>query len=141
MQKTSEKICREHRCLADRKIHPHSFFEVHFKDKSFRTEHETNWSDMATEKRVKYFGGTKTVMVCNHQVSHIIMRHGELVTTLHVKDGEEVYQAIRSETLFYPDGRKTDRINGRVIGIVKDDEVIEERFLNGVANQILGVKK
>lgn len=136
----ADGIKREHRCLEDRGVHPHSYFEVQFVDGSVRTEHETNWRDLSVEKTVEYFGGKKTVKVCQLPVKRVVMRHGDLSTIIDVPEGVEVYQAIRSETIFVPGGRKIDRISGRVVGLVKDNKVIEERFLNAAAGEVFGAR-
>lgn len=118
-----------------------SFFTLHFKDDSSVCETETNWSEMGETKVCGYFGGEKRVCVCKHPVKEIHVKHGNLEHTLEVPDGCEVYQANRSETTFLQNGEKKMRTVGRVIGLVKDGEVIEEYFLNGIEGVVHGMKK
>ena len=122
-------------------MNPDSFFTLHFADNSSVCEKEANWSDCSEQKVCEYFGGTKTVNVCTHAVKEIHVKHGDLEHILEVPDGCEVYQANRSETVFRQNGEKVDRHVGKVVGLVKDGSVIEEYFLNGIENQIFGLKK
>lgn len=83
----------------------------------------------------------KVVHVCKHSVKKISVTHEGLSTFIDVPHGCEVYQSIRAETVFLPTGEKVDQILGRIIGIVKDGEVIEEHFINGLNKKIEGLKK
>lgn len=117
-----------------------SFYEAHFHDSTVFHEHEYSWKDLSEEKTVKYFGEEKQVRV-SKGVSKMIVSHNGLVVTLNVPKDCEVYQAVRSETIFFSNGQKKDLVLGRCLGLVKDGEVIEERFINSLENQIFGVKK
>ena len=123
-------------------LHEQTHFEVIFFDGSIANEQDTNWSSFSQEKNVKYQGGTKTVYVSNLPIKSITITHGELKTSIDIPEGHEVYQACKSESIFGPNGEKMlDRINGRVVGLIKDNEVIEERYLDGRGHQILGFRK
>lgn len=140
MNGQADQIKRTDKSLEERGIPADSFFEAAFSDGSSVSEKESNWSDMSEERRVGYFGGTKTVMVCKFPVRCVLVRHGELLAFVDVPEGSEAYQAVRSETVIL-DGKKEHRILGRVVGVIRDGEVVEEKFLNGVENAVLGVKQ
>lgn len=137
----SEKITKQQKSLEERGIPNHSYFILTFQDDSVISEMDCNWSDISSTKIVSYFGGKKTVAICDHSVKSIILKHEEMEHNLEIPEGCEVYQAIRAETNFLNNGQKKERINGRVLGIVCEGEVIEEYFLNGVEGRIMGMKK
>ena len=138
--KTTDTIARTGKTLEERGLPADSFFEVWFRDGSHATEIEIAWSSISEERRVRYFEGTKTVFVSTRPVARIRMRHGDLVADCDVPEGCEAYQSVRSETILM-NGKTEHRVVGRSIGIVKDGEVIEEQFLNGVEGGVFGTKK
>ena len=99
-----------------------------------------DWGSISTQKRVKYQDGFKTIFSCNLNVLKIKIELGELETEIEVPDDYEVYQAIRGQTTFL-NGESDKQILGRVVGLVKDGEVVEERFLNLPENIISGWRK
>ena len=137
----SETIKKSGSTLEERGLPSHSYFVVTFKDGSSVREHDVNWSAISEEKKVKYFGGVKTAMVCVHPVSKIEMFHGEMSSSLDVPDGCEVYQAVRGYAVLRTGETATGQVGGRVIGLVKDGEVIEEQFLDGMIGQVRGLRK
>src|ERR1051326_5601167 len=100
MNTQPKDIKKEARTLKQRGLPDQSFFDVTFHDNTNRKEHDTNWSEFSTIKRVQCMGGTKTVMVSNHKVKNIKLSHAGLSVSVDVPDDCEVYQAIRAETLF-----------------------------------------
>lgn len=129
----------EEKTLEERDLPSDSFFTVVFIDGSIITEHEYNWSSIASEVRVKYKNGNKTVYRCIYPVSKITINHGELETEIEVPEGYEVYQAIRGQATILG-GKNSRQILGRCVGLIKDGEVVEERFLNGSENIVQGWK-
>jgi len=126
----------------DSSFHEDTYFEVVFSDDSTVDERTVNWSAISEENTVTYMGALKLVMVCKFPVKTIRIVHDSLTTDVTVPEGCGVYQAFKSESLFNSKGEKIlDRINGRIVGLVKDGEVIEERFLDGRGNQVIGFKK
>lgn len=136
-QANANDIKRTDKSLAERGIPDDSFFGVKFPDGSNLDERNTNWSDMAEEAKVGYFGGTKTVLLCTAAISSIEACHGSLRASLCVPEGYKAYQAVRSQASLVG-GVKRVEVVGRVIGVVKDGEVIEEQFLNGLENEVVG---
>lgn len=134
-------IKKTEQTLKERGIAEDSFFTIHHKDGTVLSEHLVNWSENGEVKVCEYFGMKKTVCVCTHPVKMIQIKHGDLHHTLEVPDGYEVYQSIRSETNFLQNGERTARTLGRVVGLVKDGEVVEEYFLNGIEGKVYGMKK
>lgn len=141
MEKVSDTIKKEAKTLIERGLPDRSYFHVTFHDDSEAKEMDTNWRDFSELKRVKYKTGTKSVMVSSHRIKHISMYHNDRQLDLDVPEVHDVYQAVRSETLFVPRQDKQTRITGRVVGFIKDGEVVQEIFMNGLQDSILGWKK
>lgn len=138
-KKHCDKVGREKCSLKERNVEGH--FSVVFDDDTERTEHDTNWSEFSVEKKVGYGTGFKVVRVSNLPVKKITIKHNTLETTIEVPSGCEVYQAIRSRALLTLEGStQKNFLVGRVVGLIKDDKVIEERFLNFLTNEITGFR-
>lgn len=135
-----QRIHREGRSLNERGLPDHSHFEVQFADGSKRFEHETNWSDISEEVEVQYGDSTKIVMLCKYPLKNIKVRHWTHLVDLNVQPGDKIYQAARSRTTFTLNGNRSVEVIGRIIGVVRDGKVVEERFINGIADQIQGIK-
>ena len=135
----ADNIEKTDKSLEERGLPADSFFDVVFEDGSTASERWMNWSQISDERRVEYFGMTKTVFVSRLPVKRIVIRHGDLETTVDVPAGCEAYQGVRSETMLLG-GKKESRVLGRIVGIIKDGEVIEERFLNGIQHEVQGTR-
>ena len=136
----ADNIEKEIKSLEERGLPSDSFFTVFFRDGSNISEKECNWSAIASEVRVKYQDWNKTVIRCIYPVKKITINHGELYTEIEVPEDCEVYQAIRGQATIL--GNRNDRqILGRAVGLIKDGEVVEERFLNGSENITQGWRK
>lgn len=123
-------------------MHSSSYFEVQFVDGSKVDERDVNWSSISEERTVRILGGSKTAFVCKHPVDLVRIVHDGLSTEIDVPDGCEVYQSIKGETVMMSTGERISKSTlGRFVGIVKDGEVIEERYLDGQGNQVIGFKK
>lgn len=117
-----------------------STYTATFHNKSIKTD-EHSWAEMATIKVVKHFaGGTRRVAVVGG-IKMFHVKHKGMDVQLSVPDGAEIYQAIREEVIFLPNGHKIERTRGHLVGIVKDGEIIEERFMNSMDGQIYGARK
>lgn len=138
--KISDTIERARYSLKERGIPDHSHFRVSFGDGSERTEHDTNWSSFSESVVVGYFGVQKRVWLSKHPVARIEANHDGLQGVIDVPVGCRAYQAIRGETTITGSGRQ-DRIIGRTIGVVKDGEVIEELYINGLTFRVEGLRK
>lgn len=137
----AEQIHKTGNSLARRGLPESSYFKVVFKDGSERTEQDMNWSFISERKTVSYFGGKKTVHLSVFPVRRIEVFHEGLHTAIDVPKDCNAYQAVRGETIVVPNVQRNDRVLGRIIGIVKDGEVIEERFLNALSNKVEGIRK
>lgn len=137
----SETFPKTNQTLNERGIPENSWFEITFSDGSGRTEHDLNWSSISEKKIVRYFGSQKLVHLCTLHVKRIEAFHDELHSAIDVPDGCEAYQAIRGDTLIIPGYQRTDNVIGRIIGIVRDGEVIEEHLLNGLQSKVEGLRK
>lgn len=98
------------------------------------------WGDISDEKRVKYQEGFKTVYICSIPIIKIKIKEGELETEIEVPEGYEVYQAMRGQATILGENNEK-KFLGRVAGLVKDGEVVEERFINIPENVIQGWQK
>jgi len=136
----ADNIPCTNKTLEERGLPADSFFEVEFDDGSSLTEKEINWSAIAEEMRVAYFGATKTVFVCKFPVSTLWVHHGDLRAHVDVPSGCQAYQAVRSQALIL-DGKRQTKILGRAVGIIKDGEVIEEQFINETEHEVFGTRK
>lgn len=139
MNGLANTLVRTAKTLEERGLPPDSFFEVVFEDGSTITEKDVNWSELAEERKVSYFEGLKTVMASELPLTRITVRHAGLSASIAVPVGCETYQAVRSETVLM-DGRKQHRVVGRVIGLIKDGQVMEEQFINGVEGVVVGTR-
>jgi hypothetical protein len=138
---TADTIKKTEHSLFERGLPDHSFFEVEFEDGSIAHEKEFNWSDMSEQVRVKYFDQHKTVMLSTLPVKKITLSHDGMNETVEIPEGYRVYQAVRAMTAFQMDGSRMSEIVGRVVGLVKDGGVIEERFLNGIESKTYGTRE
>lgn len=123
-------------------LHESSYFEVVFADGSMVNEKDTNWSDISEEKIVKIIDSQKIAKVCKFPVKKILVRHNDLFTEIDVPEGCEVYQAFKSESRFMNTGESLgNALLGRVVGLIKDGEVIEENYIDIAGNNVIGFKK
>lgn len=118
----------------------HSHFIVEFIDGSIRDERDTNWSSFAEVEEVDYFGIKKQVSLATLSIKTIQVFHEEMETKIEVPEDCRVYQAFYSEVSFVPTGKRTDTLNGRAVGLVRDGKVIEERFLNARQGEVMGIR-
>lgn len=136
--KTIEKTTQT---LNERGIPNGSFWTVVFEDGSRLTENNSNWSTFSEKKIVNFLGQKKMVNICKFKVKTLECCHEGLQAYLSVPEDCQVYQAIRSEALILPNVMRRDSIVGRIIGIVKGDEVIQEYYLNSLEYKVEGFKK
>lgn len=126
--------------LKERGLPEDSFFEVVFADDSRISEHEINWSSIAERRVVNCMNGKKGVMVCKLPVKRIQVTLEDLEASIDVPEGCEAYQAIRSEAVVTPGYGRQDRVVGRVIGLLRGDTVIEEKFINALEYRVQGFR-
>lgn len=139
-KKLSESLKTESKNLEERGLPKDSFFHVHFKDGSDRTEHDLNWSEMSEKVVVDFFGQQKVVAISVHPIVKLRVKHGELETEIEVNSGEKIYQAMTSQAIYRNNGTTSNKVIGRIVGKVKDGKVIEERFIDGRTGEITGLR-
>ena len=115
-------------------------FNLILKDGSSINSENTEWKSISVEKRVKYQEGNKTVFVCNLPASKIKITAGELETEMDIPEGCEIYKANRGQATFVQ-GKAEQNLVAVCVGIVKDNEVIEERVVNFYENIVTGWRK
>ncbi len=122
-------------------IHKDSFFELHLKNGDYLHERNHSWHKMSREKRVKYMGGFRIVKVLNHKADKVSLTHNFLKTSISVPDDCEVYIATGCVDSFTKEGAKHTEIVAKYVGLIKDDEIIEERLLDIATGCVAGFKK
>ena len=118
-----------------------NFFTIWLKDGSKWEEKDHDWHDFSTEKRVKYQDGHKTVLVCNFPIDKIGIYYEGMSTEMEVPDGCDVYKAMRAQATFSSGQESKNNLVGICIGLVKDDEVVEERIINILEETVQGWRK
>ncbi len=116
-----------------------SYVRLTLDDGTVKDDREVSWKSISEMKTVSYFGKKKTVYVCALPVAFVDVFHDRLEVHMQIPDGCSEYQAIRSKADFNA-GQTRDAVVGRCVGLVKNSVVIEERFLNGVNNEVVGVR-
>lgn len=101
-------------------------------------ERDTAWSSISKYKTVKYFGMKKEVLASKLPIRHLEIHHEGLEVLMDIPPGCQVYCAFRSQMSLTATHKK---LLGRCVGIIRNGEVIEERFLNGSEQQVLGMRK
>lgn len=137
--KTSDQIPRTEETLEERGVPSHSYFRIVFVDGSEVDERDVRWSQMSTEKRVSFDKGSKNVRVSNFPLRRIEVYHDGLVAGIDVPEGCEAFQAIRSRHTI-AGGRQHNEVVGRIVGIARNDVVVEELFINGIDHEVTGIK-
>jgi nitrate reductase NapAB chaperone NapD len=102
---------------------------------------EDLWSHISAPKVVNAFGKKKTVHLCTLPVVRIEVGLNDLSTSIAVPDGCKVYMAFRGQSVILADNERQDTVIGQVVGIVRDEDVIEEQYLNAMENKVEGVKQ
>lgn len=136
----AEGIPRETRTNAEMGLPEGSGWEIEFADGSTRNEGDTNWSALSDDRMVGYFGFKKQVKTCRFPVKRLTVRHDGMEVVLDIPPDCEVYQAVRSEFAAQPNGEARGQVLGRSVGLVRAGEVIEERFLSALGQEILGMR-
>lgn len=140
MKAIADKIKTETLSLESRGLPSDSYFEVVFTDNSIINEKDHNWRDIAKEQYVVYDNTRKTVLVSRFPIKEITIHHGLLSTTLVAGEGEDIYQNLTSSASYKGGERAEWQIIGRKVGKIKNGKVIEEHYLNGQTNEVIGFK-
>ncbi len=118
-----------------------SFYQLHHQNGTVQHEKDHGWKSISTEKVVDNNGRKVTVRVLNYKIEKIFVNHGSMQTEVEVPHDCEVYQMNKGMTTFTANGGINNIDLGRVIGLIKNNEVIEERYLEALTNQISGWRK
>ena len=118
-------------------FHNHSYFVVEFVDGTQMNEQINSWHDISESKIVNSVEGEKIVHVSKYPIKNITMNHHGISKTLEIPEGYEVYQSIRVTDTFLQSGEKKQKVLGRVLGLIKDNSVVEEYFLG---EELIGYK-
>lgn len=136
----ADEIEKTNQSLEERGIPNDSFWTALFADGSEITENETNWSFFSDKKIVEYLDTKKMVNISKYPIKKLTCVLDGLKAEVNILEGCQAYQAIRSEAIIVPNFQRKDRIIGRIIGIVKDDKIIEELYINGLTLKVEGFK-
>ncbi len=120
-----------------------SFHEIEFKNgkkcHSQTQPMQASWMRNAVKMRVKRGNQYKTVFASYVPIKCLTVHHNGLKHAMNVPEGCQVFQSIVAQSQF--DGKnRTDTVLGRIVGIIKNNEVLEEYFLDGVSHNIVGFK-
>ncbi len=120
-----------------------SFIQIAMKDgKTFHSHHhpnEASWHRHAHKMRVRRGDQYKTVYASHTNIKSITVHHEGVEKTIDIPPGCLVFQSIVAQTTASGKDYRT-KVLGRIAGIIKGDEVIEEYFLDGESRNILGYK-
>ena len=109
-------------------------FEVIFSDKSKAHEKDYSWNDLSDYVTVDFMGRPRVVKLCKYQIKSITVQHQNVTTTIEPEDGDRVYTSIRSMATH----SEKNIILGRVVGVVRNGKVIEEKFIG--PDDVQGIK-
>ena len=123
-----------------RKQCDHTRFEIEFQDGSVRTEHDTDWNHIGKLREVHLGENRKVIKTCTVPIRSLRVVHGTMVMELEARPGEELYQATRGSQSLTTDGRVVTSIVGKTIGRIKNNNIVEEYFLDGRTNEIVRTK-
>ena len=135
------KIKKENKNMKERGLNPDSKFSVILGDNSQITEDDYNWSSLSEPVLVK-FGDhqQKVVMLSKQPIKKIKINHKDLETSIDVPNGCQVYQANKTEVFFVPGKGSQRREVGRIVGLVQNRKVIEERTILSGEGVVIGIK-
>ena len=121
-------------------IDNNSYFVIELATGETINEIDYSFRSFSTEKLVLYRGSNKVVKLCDLPAVSMTMKHYNLEHTMEIPANCQVYQAIVSVSQLL--GTETvTKIVGRIMGLVKDGEVIQELYLDGLLGEISGFKK
>jgi hypothetical protein len=115
------------------------YIVTHKNGKTFHSS-KTRWTDHAEKIVASLNGQAKYVYASKDSVKKIHVKYKGMEHEIEVPEGHRVYQAILSETLVKNDVSDPPRVLGIIMGLVKDNEVVEEYFMDGMMNQMVGFK-
>ena len=75
------------------------------------------------------------------KIKHIKVVHSGLETEFDVPDDCRVYQSVHGNSTYIPGGAATHSTVGRFVGLIKNNRIIEERFLNAVEGIVVGFRE
>src|SRR3990170_2282820 len=106
-----------------------------------KDSHNDNWCDISFMMTVKKDNENLVVCICNLPILSLTVNYKNLSKTINYGEGELAYQATKARRVIpTPVGKIDTAILGRTVGKVKNYEVIEEYFLDGINNMIIQTK-
>lgn len=116
-----------------------SFYKIYFEDGSSADSEKISWYNCAEKIKVKRGNRYKLVYASTAPIKSILVHHNNLEKKLDVPEGHRVFQAICARTNFVGNST-TNEILGRIVGLIKGNEVVEEYNLSSESDSILGFK-
>lgn len=116
-----------------------SYFEVEFRDGSVIHSKDVSWHAYSVKKKVSKDDSFKLAYVSAFPVKSVLVHHNGLEKRLDIPEGSDMFQSIVGNTII-TGGESRDSVLGRIVGIVKDNRVMEEYFLDGSSNNVIGYK-
>lgn len=94
-----------------------------------KNSHDHKWNDISELKTVKKDDIVMQAYVCNH-VKTLEVNHEGIIHKIVYNEDEQAYYAIRARVILSKDS-SSPIIVGRILGKIKDGEVVEEYLLDG----------
>ena len=117
-----------------------NYFEITLPDDSVINERDCSWEELSSDVLIDFLGHQKVVQLAWYPFKKIVIHHGELETELYPNKDEKVYQGYKSVVQRKKDDTLEEHVVGRIVGLVRDGRVTEERFLNELSGIVEGVK-
>jgi hypothetical protein len=108
----------------------------YFKDGTEHIDSEFSWSSNSFEKKID----SRTLLVSNEKIKSIKLESEGEVYFIDCNDND-VFFFVSSKTDFFPDGTEKTYDIGKTVGLLEDDRIVEEYFIDEQTNEIRGFKK
>ena len=136
-------IKKAKRSKEEKEFFDNTYFEVTLEDETIISEKEYNWSDLSDSAIVEFGKGIfKYAMLSKYTIKKFKVFFGDRSAELEIPSDCRCYQMILSEIIHTPLSNSTTsrRTIGRIFGIVRDDQVIEEQCLSNNETDVQGVR-
>lgn len=116
-----------------------SYYQVTFPDGTIVDSNNMSWQFCSTKKTVQKYGRFKLVYANKIPIKSVLIHHQGIEKSLEVPEGYNIFQSITMETIF-SNGNIKEIMTGRTVGLIKNDIITEEYFINGDLREVIGFK-
>lgn len=117
-----------------------SYYIIGFKDGTFKTSKQVRWLEHARKIEAIRQGKKKFVYASSPDILSLEVCHDGMSKKIELAEGQSVFQSIVAEHIYSANSEGQDKILGRIIGIVAEGEILEEYFLDGERNEVIGYR-